>query len=32
MEINFTKKQYETMLKMIQFGFWITSSIEEDMK
>ena len=30
MEINFTKKQYETMLKMIQFGYWITSSIEED--
>ena len=29
MKINFTKKQYETLLKMVQLGYWITSSNDE---
>lgn len=28
MQINFTKKQYETLLKLIEYGQWITSSQE----
>ena len=29
MNINFTKEQYETLLKMVQLGFWVTSSNED---
>ena len=30
MKINITKKQYETLLKMVQYGFWVTSAKDED--
>lgn len=26
MKINFTKKQYETLMKLLQYGYWVTSS------
>ena len=29
MKINFSKKQYDTLLEMIQLGYFITSSNEE---
>jgi hypothetical protein len=29
MNIHFTKEQYETLLKMVQLGFWVTSSNED---
>ncbi|WHY54590.1 hypothetical protein [Peribacillus simplex] len=25
MKINFTKKQYETLFKMVQYGYWVAS-------
>ncbi|MBT2648667.1 hypothetical protein J7E52_18510 [Bacillus sp. ISL-34] len=28
MKINFTKKQYETLFKMVQYGYWVASDTE----
>ncbi|WP_434167103.1 hypothetical protein [Peribacillus frigoritolerans] len=30
MKINFTKKQYETLFKMVQYGYWVASDIEDN--
>ncbi|KQU25229.1 hypothetical protein ASG65_16010 [Bacillus sp. Leaf13] len=30
MKINFTKKQYETLFKMVQYGYWVASDIENN--
>lgn len=30
MKINFTKKQYETLFKMVQYGYWVASDTENN--
>ncbi|MGE7184260.1 hypothetical protein ACQKKK_09710 [Peribacillus sp. NPDC006672] len=30
MKINFTKKQFETLFKMVQYGYWIASDTENN--
>lgn len=30
MKINFTKKQYETLLKAVYLGIWVTTASEDD--
>ncbi|MFJ8070838.1 hypothetical protein ACIQZD_18075 [Peribacillus sp. NPDC096447] len=30
MKINFTKKQYETLFKMVQYGYWVASDTEDN--
>ena len=32
MKINFTKKQYDTLIKLVQYGYWITSDSENNEK
>ncbi|WP_285765958.1 hypothetical protein [Peribacillus sp. SI8-4] len=30
MKINFTRKQYETLFKMVQYGYWVASDTENN--
>lgn len=30
MKINLTKNQYETLIKLVQYGYWITSDMENN--
>ena len=30
MKINFTKKQYDTLIKLVQYGYWITSDMKKN--
>ncbi|MGG4268360.1 hypothetical protein [Peribacillus simplex] len=30
MKINFTKKQFETLFKMVQYGYWVASDTENN--
>ncbi|MGE7603685.1 hypothetical protein ACQKL5_14520 [Peribacillus sp. NPDC097675] len=32
MKINFTKSQYDTLIKLVQYGYWITSDSENNEK
>ncbi|SIR78500.1 hypothetical protein SAMN05878482_105499 [Peribacillus simplex] len=32
MKINFTKKQYETLFKMVQYGYWVASDTEDNIE
>ena len=32
MKINFSKKQYDTLIKLVQYGYWITSDSENNEK
>lgn len=32
MKINFTKNQYDTLIKLVQYGYWVTSDSENNEK